>query len=184
MRALRLIIGMLILWTLMGTSAVAQKDEGDGTSRTSPYPLGQTGELGDYELQVVDVLPDATDQVLAENQFNEPPAPGETFVFVRIEATYTGSDTGTPWVDLNFNVVGDLNLGYSQSTNTCGVIPDEGYEAPELFEGGTTEFNACWSVPEDEVSSLVMYVEEGFSFEDERVWFSLEDTSIATPEVR
>jgi hypothetical protein len=167
----------LVLWLLSPVAASAVQGSaiapGDGRSRDTPITLGEPGLVGDYALKVVEVTPDATDIVMLENQFNDPPSPGNVFFLARIEATYTGVATGTPWVDLDFNVVGSSNRGYSESDFDCGVIPDEASNAPELFQGGVAQFNVCWSVPAAEASSLVMYVEEGFSFDDAMVWFSL-----------
>src|SRR5690606_30978420 len=38
-------------------------------TRESPVPVGEIVELGDWRLRVAGVTPDATDQVLEENQF-------------------------------------------------------------------------------------------------------------------
>lgn len=150
-------------------------DEGDGQTRESPYAFGESGKVGDYEIEVVEVTPDAHNAVILENQFNEPAPEGETFFMARVAVTYVGRETGTPWVDLEFNIVGKANRGYSENDASCGVIPDEASDAPELCEDGSAEFNVCWSVPSEEVGSLLMYVEPRLSFDDERVWFSLDD---------
>lgn len=165
----------LVVVPVVAPASVAA--QGTGNTRETPYPLGEAGMVGDYNVRVLEVTTDATDLVLQENQFNDPPAPGHVFVMARVEVTYHGVDTGTPWIDLDFHVVGDANRGYSESQASCGVIPDEASDAPELFAGGTAEFNTCWSVPEAEVPSLVMYVEESFSFDSVRVWFALYETS-------
>lgn len=172
------LIVLLVLMLMPGTGLAAQQAtsqrEGNGESRETPYSAGQSGGVGDYELRVVDITPDATDAVLAENPFNEPPEPGHVFLIVRVEATYRGWGSGRPGSDLRFSVVGHENRGVTEGQAPCGVIPDEAREGPEVFEGGRAEFNVCWSIQEDEVSSLAMYVEPSFSFDEERVWFSLD----------
>src|SRR3712207_7673073 len=56
------------------------------SSFANPVPLGEEAEVGGgWTLRVVDVVPDATDQVLAANPFNEPPAEGRQFFLVRSE---------------------------------------------------------------------------------------------------
>lgn len=176
MRKLSIVIIAILTLMPLATFAAHQAlptGDGDGSSRETPYAPGVTGEVGDYTLRVVDVIPDATEMVLEESSLNSPPAAGDTLFMVRVDATYTGRDTGTPGRDLRLNVVGDLNRGYSEWQASCGLlIPDGAGFAPELFENGSTEFNACWSIPDEEdTSSLVMYVEA--SGADERVWFAL-----------
>lgn len=144
------------------------------SSRDNPLPLNTTGVIGDYEVTVISTTPNATDVVLAENQFNEPPTPGNQFFMVRVVTTYVGNETGTPWVDLNFQAVGAANTGYTTFNNTCGVIPDDPMFTSELFPGGSAEFNICWEVESTDQDSLVMYVEPLMSFNSDSVWFSIQ----------
>lgn len=149
--------------------------EADGADRDSPAALGDSATVGDYDLTVVSVTPNATDIVMEENQFNEPPAEGKQFFIARIAVTYNGSESGVPAAELNFQAVGDLDAGYATYTDTCGVIPDDAYLVTDLFEGGTAEFNVCWAIDSEDEDSLVMYVESFLDFDGEPVWFSLED---------
>lgn len=154
----------------------------DGGSRDSAVPLGETGSVGDYEITVLEVVPDATDQILAENQFNEAPAEGNQFFLVRLGVTYTGDASGTPAIDLNFNAVGASNVGYTTFQDSCGVLPDDAMATGELFAGGHIEFNVCWQVTASDAGSLVMYVEDFVNFDAEDTWFSLGlGTVAATP---
>jgi hypothetical protein len=161
-------------------AAIAGSD-GDGASRDRPIPLGETGQLDDYDLTVISVTPDADEVVAAENQFNEAPAEGNQFFIARVEVTYTGSETGNPGFDLNLQAVGASNTGYTTFEDSCGTIPDGGYGVGELFEGGTVEYNACWQVASEDAESLVMYVEPLFSFDAEPVWFALSDAPAGEP---
>jgi len=166
--------GQLIsaLFTVLEELEVVEEG-GNGESREAAIGLGRVGQVGDYDLTVVSVTPDATDLVLSENQFNEPPAEDRQFFMARIAVTYTGSESGVPSAELNFQAVGDSNVGYATFTDTCGVIPDESFEVTDLFEGGSAEFNVCWSVDSDDADSLVMYVESFLDFDGEPVWYSL-----------
>jgi hypothetical protein len=169
----------LTSWVSSGAiAATAAGSAASGESRDEPIELGETGEIGDYEVAVVDVTPDADDIVAAENQFNEEPAEGTQFYLVRVAVTYTGSETGNPGFDLNFQAVGAGNVGYTTFEDTCGVTPDDEYSAGELFPDGAAEYNVCWQIDSEDADSLQMYVEPLFSFgDDERVWFSLDDTT-------
>ena len=138
-----------------------------GTSRTNPVPLGQAGRVADWDVSVAAVDDDATDEVLAENPFNEPPAAGSQFVIVRVRGTYAGGDSDHLWLH-SFNAVGDAAVTYQD--RGCGVIPDPLDDAGEAFPGGTVEGNVCFEVPSTQVASLVMFVER--SLED-RTFFAL-----------
>jgi hypothetical protein len=152
------------------------------SARDDPVALGESGTVAGYEIVVADVVPDATDIVLAENQFNEPPAEDHQFFMVRLGVTYTGDGSGSPWFDLTFNAVGAAKVAYATFLHTCGVIPDDASEIPELFASGEAEFNICWEIREDDAGSLAMYVEDFTDFEVELTWFSLGmDGAAATP---
>lgn len=147
-------------------------------SRDNPIPLGQAARVEGWTIRVLDVDFDAADAVMAENQFNDPPQPGHAFVLATIEATLEEAeeDTGTFWIDMTLKVVGESAVAYGQSDPGCGVIPDELYNAPEVFEGGTISANTCWSVPETDIGTIAMFVEPSFNFGDEPpVFFSLRD---------
>jgi hypothetical protein len=149
------------------------EEGGDGTSRQAPIGLGRQGTVGDYEISVVDYTVNATDIVLAENEFNEPPDEGYQFAIAQVSVTYTGNSSGDPSFDLNFQSVGDSAVGYTTFEPGCGVYPDDQYSAGELFSGGTVEFNVCWMINSEDEDSLVMYVESLIDFDSEPVWFSL-----------
>ncbi len=148
---------------------------GTGETRDSPLGIGRIGTIGDYEVSVLSVEPNADEIVMAENEFNEPPAEGNQFFIARIAVTYVGSTTGTPWLDLSFKSVGGKSTSYEMFNNTCGVYPDDATAIGELFEGGSAEFNVCWQIASADEDSLVMYIEpNAFGTGVEPVWFSLE----------
>jgi hypothetical protein len=142
---------------------------GPAGSRGDPIPLQETVAIGDWEVRVLGSIDDATDQVLVENQFNEPPSEGNQFVVVEIEATYVGTDSSMFTLDTTIGAVGNAAVGYG-SEDTCGVIPNELDDFSEVFPGGVISGNVCWEVPTSDVGGLVMSLEEAFSF-DEVVWF-------------
>ncbi|HEX7099466.1 MAG TPA: hypothetical protein VF377_09490 [Acidimicrobiia bacterium] len=143
-------------------------------TRESPVPVGEIVELGDWRLRVAGVTPDATDQVLEENQFNEPPAEGRQFFMVHLEATYIGQESSNFWVDVSMKVVGPSNVAYESFEDSCGVIPDPIDDSGETFPGGSISGNACWSVSAEDAHGLVLIVEPGFSFDDTRAFLSLD----------
>ncbi len=146
--------------------------DGPSGSRGNPNPLGDTVTIGDWDVSVTGMVEDATDAVLAENQFNDPPAEDHQFVIVGIDATYTGTDSDTLGFSVSFNAVGPLAVSYT-GEDSCGVIPDGVDSFAEVFSGGTVTGNLCWSVRSDEVDDLVMYLRESISFDDTTVFVGL-----------
>lgn len=163
---------MSALFAILEELQVVQ-ETGTGETRESPLGIGRVGRVGDYDVSVLSVTPNANDVVAMENQFNEPPAEGNQFFLARVSVTYAGSATGTPFADLNFQAVGDRSASYTTFNNDCGVYPDQAYNIAELFPGGSAEFNVCWEIASSDQGSLVMYVEPLFSFDASPVWFSL-----------
>jgi hypothetical protein len=144
------------------------------SSRDKPIPVGSTGESDVFQITVLETIPNATDIVLEENQFNDPPEAGYQFFIARVSVTSIGDEAADPSFELNFQSVGESAVGYSTFDPGCGVYPEDQYSAGELFPGGTVEFNVCWMVESSDEASLVMYVEPLLSFDEDPVWFALE----------
>ena len=145
-----------------------------GLSRDVPVPLGQALLLADgWEVTVLSVTPDATESVLAENRFNEPPGEGQQFFIARMRATYRGDGSDNFYGSFRSRAVGDGGVSYSTFRNSCGVIPDD-LPDPEVFTGGTIEGNGCWAIDSGDAASLVMFDDPpGFDDSDRR-WFALQ----------
>ena len=160
--------------SLRGQQTPTSQAAADGSARTAPIPIGASGQLADYQIIVLSTTPLANDVVAQTNQFNDPPADGKQFFIARVAVTYTGTLSGNPGWDLNFQAVGDLNASYTTFNNDCGVYPEQQFEQTELFSGGASEFNVCWEIDSADQDSLVMYVESNVDFNAAPVWFSLE----------
>ena len=155
--------------TLPPYSAVA-------TSRNNPAPFGTQVRAGDWLFRVISVTSDATDVVLAENQFNHPPDDGEQFFLIRLEVTYVGEDSAkTSNIYWHLDAVGDRAVSYG-APKGCGVIPDAW--GGEAFSGGVIVGNLCWKIVSSDADSLAMFVDdpEGSIFlpdPDKRIFLSL-----------
>lgn len=143
----------------------------DSTTANAPAPQGITGvpigeavQAGDWTVKVVSVTPDASTIVTAENQFNEPPAEGKQFFMATLEATYTGTESATFWLDMTLKAVGVSSVAYETSGSSCGVIPNSINDAGETFPGGTVTGNVCWAINVSDAPSLTMLAEGSFSF--------------------
>jgi hypothetical protein len=111
--------------------------------------------------------------VAAENQFNDPPAPGKQFFMVTVEATYDGTESSTFWFDMSLASVGASAVAYDGFQDSCGVLPDALSDVGETFPGGQVTGNVCWSVDAADAATLTMLASPSFSFDDERAAFSL-----------
>ncbi len=117
--------------------------EGDSGSRNNPLPIGSTVSNPEWEVTLGEPH-EAWAEILAENQFNDPPEAGMEYWIVPITATYTGDDTGTPWIDITVEFVGSDNRTYSDN---CGVVPDQLMDVDELYPDGVATGNTCVAVP-------------------------------------
>lgn len=145
------------------------------SSRKTPLPMGEVGTVGDYEVSVLDVKPDA-DEIVTADGFSEPPTPGNQYFMVRVAVTYVGSTAGNPAYELDPQAVGALSTSYTLFNNMCGFgsFEDALFLATELFEGGSGEYNVCWQIDSEDAESLVMYIESNADFNADPVWFSLQ----------
>jgi hypothetical protein len=143
-------------------------------TRDDPIPIGTVVDLGDgWEIVVLDVVPDATNIVLRENMFNNPPTPGNQFFLARVGARYSGEDSDTFRGSYRLRAVGPSSVGYSTFQNSPGVIPDPLPDS-EVFSGGVIEGNIGWEIKSSDASLLVMY-DSPISFGDnkDRIYMAL-----------
>jgi hypothetical protein len=159
-------------------STTTAPSEGE-TSLEAPLEVGRAISVANWRIRVVSVTSDGTDQVMTENEFNDPPGEGEQFFIANLEATYVGEESSTFWLDMSLKSVGESNVAYEAFEATCGVIPDDINDSGETFPGGTITGNVCWRISSDDATSLVMIAEESFSFEGSRQFLSLDPA--ATP---
>jgi hypothetical protein len=150
-------------------------DEQPLGTRDNPLPLGTVIDLADWQLTISEVTADATDLVMAENEFNDPPADGRQFLLFRVEATYEGGDSGDPWLDFSWAVVGagGNTFGGGSMDDYCGVIPSPLDDTGEAFPGASVEGNVCFAVASDQVEGATIRVEETLSFDDTRAFFAI-----------
>lgn len=161
--------------------AVEEEDDEDAGeeaelgTRDNPLELGTRIAMGDWTLAVTDVTLDATDAVMAENEFNDPPADGRQFVMFHVEAIYEGEDSGTAWLDFSWGIVGSQGNTFATGMDDyCGVIPEPLDDTGETFPGGSVDGNVCISVPSDQVDGATIRIEDTFSFEDTRAFYAVD----------
>lgn len=158
-----------------GAQAEPGGNGGLGT-RGNPVPIGQRVKVGqEWQVALLSVNQEAGQVVRAANQFNEDPAAGRQFLMGRFAISYVGQESGTPWVDLAFRFNGSAgNTFGTGQEDYCGVIPEPLDDTGEMFPNAGAEGNVCVSVPSDQVAGGLFLVEENFSFEPSRVFFSIQ----------
>lgn len=123
--------------------AEAAEPEVEEGTRENPFHIGTDVTDGEWDVVLGEPF-NGTQAVLAENMFNDEPPAGQEFWIVPVHAVYNGTESGTPWIDLTINFVGDDARTYSDA---CGVIPNNLSDIDELYPGGVADGNVCVSVP-------------------------------------
>lgn len=149
------------------------EETGTGESRSSPLGVGRIGMVGDYEISVISVTPDANEVVANQALYQEPLVPGSQYFLVTMSATYIGVASGNPAFDLDYKAVSASSSSYTTYNNTCGLLPNDQSSVTDQFTGGSVEFSVCWQIETADVDSLVMYVESFLDFDSSPVWFSV-----------
>ncbi|MDH3498935.1 MAG: hypothetical protein OEM97_02330 [Acidimicrobiia bacterium] len=153
--------------------AVPDVEPGSQGTWTNPFEVDGTVDVGDWQIHVLGVERDATATVLAESDFNEPPREGYQHVLVTLEATYDGSASGSFWSDLSWGLLGSGRVEYSEFTASCGSIPDDISQVPEVFAGGVISGTVCLTIPSAHADTLVFVLEDFVSFDD-KVYVALD----------
>ena len=146
-----------------GEKADASKDKGSkGTdalgTRQDPIAIGTAFATDEWEVVINDVDMDATDLVLQESPYSDPPAEGNVYVLVDLTATYLGEDSSSTW-DVDTTFVSDSGNTYkSYDANALAPEPRFGYD--ELYAGGSETGNLIFEIPAD--ATGLLRVEPGF----------------------
>lgn len=148
-------------------SDAAEEPASDAAAGTEDNPLavGEKATVGSYDVTLVEFQADATDAVVAANEFNEPPSNG-AYGLVTLEATYQGDEDGQPGFDLTAALSGSDAVQYPDTDCSATVPGDGGIDAPTLEPGGTASFTFCLDYPLESVDGGTLFVEETVAFED------------------
>jgi hypothetical protein len=149
-------------------------------TRENPVPLGTKVTMGDYEVAVVEVAQDVTQQNLDANQFNEAPPEGTQYMLVKLEGTYIGADSGNPGWDLSWKLLGNANNTFDtlwEPDNapddffpSCTL--DTMFDIGETFPGGSFSGSFCLLVESAQVEGSSVIIEETLAFDDNRVFWA------------
>jgi len=146
---------------------------GEAGTRANPTPIGVAAPVGSGWTATVNAVNlDATEVVMAANQFNEPPVPGSQYVLANITVTYNGleaSDTA----GVSFEALGPSNVALPSGGSTYPTPPTPLDNFTEVFQGGSLTGDVVFEVPTTDVSDLVIIGHAFMSFDDdERSFFA------------
>jgi hypothetical protein len=162
---IRKIILLVLLTTLtaLSTAALAL----DIGTMENPVPLGQSFQVEDWQVKVINVIPDATQMILDENMLNSKPETGNQYFMVTIEAKNVGNKERAA-SSLNLNAVGQSLIAYYPP---FGLVVPNRIPSNDVFPGGTVKGNVAWEIASSDASSLVMYCQAWLS--DEKIFWAL-----------
>lgn len=139
--------------------------DGEQGTRASPYAPGAEISSSDWAVTVNSVDLDATDAVLAENELNEAPEEGHTYILVDITVQYTGDDpegsmpmTSVAYVSPEGNTF--------DGTEMSASAPNSFDSMSTLYEGASTTGNIALQVPADGVEDGTLKVSPGMLADD------------------
>ncbi len=143
-----------------------------GMTLDNPMAPGEVLQGTDgVEIVVTGILEDATDLVMATNQFNDPPEEGNRFYLVTVAVSYVSGSDSLNVSSADYRLIGNNRFVYSPFENSCGVVPDE--LNAELFPGGQAEGNVCFQIQSDDDDFLLVH-EPFLSYGGERRFLALE----------
>ena len=128
-------------------AAAAEDDAPAAGTRENPAPLGSTVEGEDWTVVINSVTTGATDQILAENQFNEAPDAGTEYILINYTVTYTGEDAegGMPvMVGLEYVTAAGVTV---DPLDKMLMGPDEMDAMSTLYNGASATGNEALQVP-------------------------------------
>jgi hypothetical protein len=136
--------------TASGQEQPSQPVKKAAGTRENPLPVGSTAKIGDWDVTVVKVQPNANAAIASENQFNDPPASGNQYVMATVQAKYVGAESGTFWTDMTEKF-------YGSGGNTFGtasvVAPNQISDTGETFPNATVSGNIVFAVPEGQLEN-------------------------------
>ena len=138
-------------------------------SQADPVAPGTAFVVGPWTVTVDDFDPEATEAVLAANQFNVEPPAGRTHVTVEVTITRRGDGPGVVRGSLAPSLDTPSGASYPL-TAECGVISDPLDPQRLLAQGESVSGAWCWVLPSVELDKVALRVAGTGGGE---VWFAL-----------
>lgn len=141
----------------LGAIGSGASNNGAGSSRENPLPLGTTVQNDDWAVTINSVNFDGDALVAAGNPFNTPADPGKQYIVVNLTATLKAddSDGSSPMVDVEY-VSRD---GVTSNSYDNIVVLDSSFDSlSTLYQGASTTGDMVFEVPADSAAEGVLAV--------------------------
>jgi hypothetical protein len=151
----------------------AEEAQPEPGSEANPLAIGESAEVGDWTVTVINVDSDAEDEILEANSLNAPSPEGSRYVLIEIETTYNGDEPANASTSLRARVLGSdaRTYGINDGENFV-TAPDSLSSQPEVRTGGTVEGGTVIEMPTDALDDPLIAIDEMMSFSDDsaRYW--------------
>jgi hypothetical protein len=178
---------LLVALTITGCSSIAPAEESSSASgaveaepaaaeeapaeeigtRANPAPAGtvvevsSTSGIAEYQVTIGAVTINANDLVATANQFNEPAPDGFQYLMFPVTYTYVGTETGTPWLDVNLEFVSAAGTTHTTSDSYVSVDSPLS-DINELYPQAAGTGNVVLLVPSADVEAGLLTVSDLF----------------------
>lgn len=132
-------------------------------TRENPFPIGTAVDSQNYQVTLGAPVLDNGAAVEATNEFNDPAPEGMSYATVPVTVTYTGPETGNPWIDLTIEFVSAAGTTHAQfDTSVVGPEPDI-TDINDLYPGASATGNVTIAIPVADAAAGRWTVSELFS---------------------
>lgn len=145
---------------MSGDTAPADTDTGDNGSRENPLPFGTAISDDEWTVVINSVNLNATDEIVAENPFNEVPAEGQVYIMADVTITYNGNDPEGSYPFASFAYVTPEGNTIN-SYDSIVVTPNPLDEFAIMYEGASESGNIAFLVPAENVENGTLTVSPG-----------------------
>ena len=117
-------------------------------------------QTGGWLIEIVSVSPNATDAVLAEEDMNDEPYPGNQYFIVTIKVTNLTGKTAF-FSRSTIKALGNSGNVYDYR-NRCGYINPNEFNGLDMRNGETRIGNVCWEVSSSDADDLKIFYDNYF----------------------
>jgi len=127
-------------------------------TRENPAPAGDPIEVltwdgkPEYTVTLGAITLDGNAQVAAAGEFNDVPEAGMQYIIVPVTYTYTGDESGTPWIDVSIEFVSAAGTTHGPY-EVVAMLPNATTDVSELYPGGTGSGDMALMVPSADITS-------------------------------
>lgn len=128
----------------------------EGT-RENPYAIGTKISTDAWDMTITNVTLDATDELLAADEFNEKPDSGNQYMMIDVEMTYTGDEPDGEMPMASFEYVSAGGNTFDGLEDMV-VAPNALDDMDNLYSGASTSGSIAIQIPSDDAESGVLAV--------------------------